>query len=57
MRAISQVRTDEHGHDIVDIATDEDYFRWMHTQKRPIPRPTLRRWPGWNDLLLANSAQ
>lgn len=35
MRAISQIRPDEQGQEVVDIASEEDYYRWMHTQKRP----------------------
>ena len=35
MRAVSQIHTDHEGYEVVDIATEEDYFRWMFTQASP----------------------
>jgi hypothetical protein len=35
MRAVSQIQRDRDGRDIVDIATEEGYFRWMFTGERP----------------------
>lgn len=35
MRAVSQVRIGCDGHEVVDIATEEDYFRWMFTKASP----------------------
>lgn len=35
MRAISQVRCNENGRDVIDIASEEDYYRWMYTRKCP----------------------
>jgi hypothetical protein len=35
MRAVSERHRDARGHDVVEIATEEDYFRWMFTSERP----------------------
>ena len=35
MRAVSQARADRHGHLVVDVASEEDYFRWMFTGEAP----------------------
>jgi hypothetical protein len=35
MRAVSQIQRDGDGRDIIDIATEEGYFRWMFTGERP----------------------
>ena len=37
MRAISQARLDADGREVVDVVSEEDYFRWMFTRARPIP--------------------
>jgi hypothetical protein len=34
MRAISQVRGED-GEDVIDVASEEHYFRWMFTKERP----------------------
>lgn len=39
MRAVSQVHTDREGHQVVDIATEEDYFRWMFSRTPPPRQP------------------
>jgi len=35
MRAISQIHRDGEGREIIDIASEEHYFRWMFTQAAP----------------------
>lgn len=35
MRAISEIHLDAAGREVVDIATEEDYFRWMFTHLAP----------------------
>ena len=35
MRAISEIHPDAGGRDVIDIATEEDYFRWMFTGQVP----------------------
>lgn len=35
VRAVSQIHPDEHGHDVIDVTTEEGYFRWMFTGERP----------------------
>lgn len=39
VRAISQIHPDADGHDVIDVVTEEDYFRWMFTRERPEPQP------------------
>jgi hypothetical protein len=39
VRAVSQVHADEAGHDVVDIVSEQDYFRWMFLEQRPEPQP------------------
>lgn len=39
MRAISDVQTDGNGGAIVDVASEEDYFRWMFTGQTPRREP------------------
>lgn len=34
-RAISQVHPDENGREVVDVVTEEGYFKWMFTGERP----------------------
>ncbi|MBA8805450.1 hypothetical protein FB382_003741 [Nocardioides ginsengisegetis] len=38
MRAISQIQRTPDGTDVVEIATEEDYFRWMFTRQPPNAR-------------------
>jgi hypothetical protein len=33
--AISQIYTDETGHDVVDVVTEQAYFKWMFTGEKP----------------------
>lgn len=40
MRAVSERYVDEHNRDVVDVASEDDYFRWMHVGQAP----TTRRW-------------
>ena len=35
VRAVSQVHHDPEGHEVVEVVTEEDYFRWMFTGERP----------------------
>lgn len=35
VRAVSQVHHDDEGHEVVEVVTEEDYFRWMFTDERP----------------------
>jgi len=35
MRAISQVHPDMDGQDVIDVVSEEHYFRWMFTKERP----------------------
>lgn len=35
VRAISQIHPDQLGHDVVDVCTEEGYFRWMFTGQPP----------------------
>ena len=35
MRAISQIQRDGDGREVVDVVTEEDYFRWMFTKTPP----------------------
>ena len=39
MRAASEVYTDGDGSALVDIVSEEDYFRWMFTQEPPRRQP------------------
>lgn len=36
MRAVSQIYRDGDGREIIDIATEEHYFRWMFTKVPPV---------------------
>ena len=36
MRAVSQIYRDGDGREIIDIATEEHYFRWMFTGEQPV---------------------
>ncbi len=38
MRAVSELYSDGDGSSVIDIVTDEDYFRWMFTLKAPLRR-------------------
>jgi hypothetical protein len=46
MRAVSRVYRDGTGRQVVDIVTDEDYYRWMFTKRPPDPEtfPALLVW-------------
>ena len=35
MRAISQIHRDGDGEGVIDVVSEEDYFRWMFTQETP----------------------
>jgi hypothetical protein len=35
MRAISEIQEDRDGRPVVDVASEEDYFRWMLTGEAP----------------------
>ena len=35
MRAISEIHPDASGREVIDIATEEDYFRWMFSHIAP----------------------
>lgn len=37
VRAISQIHSDEVGIEVVDVVTDEDYYRWMLLRAAPVP--------------------
>jgi len=39
MRAVSRIYRDDAGREVVDIVTDEDYFRWMLTEYCPAATP------------------
>lgn len=36
VRAISQIHRDEAGDEVVDVVTEEDYYRWMLLAKPPV---------------------
>ena len=38
MRAISEVRAGGEGSEVVEVVTEEGYFRWMFTGERPASR-------------------
>ena len=38
MRAISEMRTDGDAQQVVEVVTEEGYFRWMFTGERPASR-------------------
>ncbi|MFC5175625.1 hypothetical protein [Nocardioides taihuensis] len=38
MRAVSSTRQDATGRTVLDVVTEEDYFRWMFTQAEPARR-------------------
>lgn len=46
MRAISSIRSDSNSHGVVEIVSEEDYYRWMYTQERPRSEtyPALLVW-------------
>jgi hypothetical protein len=35
VRAISQIHKDSNGRDVIDVVSEEHYFRWMFTQVAP----------------------
>jgi len=35
MRAISQIHRDGEGREVIDVVTEEDYYRWMLTDVPP----------------------
>jgi hypothetical protein len=37
VRAISRIRLDEASEEVVDVVTEEDYFRWMLLKAPPQP--------------------
>ncbi|WP_460821652.1 hypothetical protein [Nocardioides ungokensis] len=39
MRAVSAIYTASDAGDVVDILTEEDYYRWMLRQVVPTPQP------------------
>lgn len=46
MRAISEIQRDNDGREVVDIASEEEYFRWMFTHHVPTPQafPAILVW-------------
>ncbi|HET6915585.1 MAG TPA: hypothetical protein VFH56_05790 [Acidimicrobiales bacterium] len=36
MRAVSQIYTDSEGRDVIDIVSEEHYYRWMFTEESPV---------------------
>jgi hypothetical protein len=46
MRAVSRVCRDANGREIIDIVSEEDYYRWMFTQQAPSAErfPALLVW-------------
>jgi hypothetical protein len=40
MRAVSERYVDENNKDVLDVASEDDYFRWMHLGEAP----SRRRW-------------
>jgi hypothetical protein len=41
MRAASERYVDDRARDVLDVATEEDYFRWMHGGEAP----PIEAWP------------
>jgi hypothetical protein len=39
MRAVSERHLDSRGRDVIDIMTEQDYFRWMWTGESPRTEP------------------
>jgi hypothetical protein len=39
MRAVSERYVDDRNRDVIDLATEDDYFRWMHVGSPPTSRP------------------
>jgi hypothetical protein len=39
MRAVSEVHPDADGKEVIDIVSEEGYFRWMFTGERPSSKP------------------
>lgn len=39
VRAVSQIQRDAQGREVVDVVTEEEYFRWMFTGERPHSEP------------------
>lgn len=37
MRAVSRIYRDDNGAPIVDIVTEQGYYRWMFTEQAPAP--------------------
>jgi len=35
MRAVSQIQRDGDGREVIEVVTEEDYFRWMFTKASP----------------------
>jgi len=35
MRAVSRIQKDSEGRDVIEIVTEEDYYRWMFTRSAP----------------------
>ncbi len=46
VRAVSQIYEDAEGHSVIDVMTEENYYRWMFTRERPQsqPYPTHLVW-------------
>jgi hypothetical protein len=46
MRAVSRIYQDADGREIVDIVSEEDYYRWMFTEQPPSTErfPALLVW-------------
>ena len=39
MRAVSPIRADDRGRDVIDIVSEQDYYRWMFLKERPKLEP------------------
>lgn len=39
MRAVTQIYQDHDGRDVIDIVSEEHYYRWMFTRELPVREP------------------
>lgn len=39
VRAVSQIHPDALGRDIIEVMTEEDYYKWMFLKERPESQP------------------
>lgn len=49
MRAVSQIYQDDQGQDVVEIVSEEHYYRWMFTREEPVRQAYPRHlvWVEW----------